>query len=560
MNREILLNALAARFAPRPDFERDPAQWLQYKLGEFSWSKQREILQSVVENRYTAVHSCHDAGKSYIASRIMSHWIDTADPGQAFVVSTAPSAAQVSAVLWREVAKAFIKAENNGHQLPGRVNRAGYPQWYVNGLLVGYGRKPADYSDSAFQGIHDFKVLVVLDEAGGIPPNIWDGADALTTNEHVRILAIGNPDRPGTRFHQICTPGSRWNHGWNVIRIDALQSPNMNLRYIRQQVQKGVLTEDDLEFLIELMDSEGLAWNDEEIPDNLRPLLVSPQWIATMGRRWGVGSQLWDAKVRGMFPKEGGNGVIPLGWVMAAVQRWKDWDEAGRPRDWSSRKVIGVDVAGEGADKTVFAVRHGRILEDFQEYSGLDGIQIAQKLKAEGKVEHGRSDPAGTIYCIDANGIGGPIVAALRHGGVEGVISFVGSARDEWRTTIDGEHDFRNNRSAAYWNLREMLDPQNEYRYGQLMLPDNEEMIADLTCPTWGVQLANPRIFVEPKDEVKKRLGRSPDFGDAVAYAFWNEAGPLDRSTQESIPWEATTVTPDEADLLDDLDGAIPWG
>src|SRR4051812_2227197 len=134
-------------------------------------------------------------GKSFIASRIIAWWIDSHPVGEAFVVSTAPSAAQVSAIMWREVAKIHRAAD-----LEGKINRAGYPQWYIGPELVGYGRKPADYEQSAFQGIHAKYVLVVIDEACGVPRHLYDAIDALVTNQNCRVLAIGNPDDAASHF------------------------------------------------------------------------------------------------------------------------------------------------------------------------------------------------------------------------------------------------------------------------------------------------------------------------------------------------------------------------
>src|SRR5690606_34556506 len=186
-------------FEPPPPYDKDLALWANDRLGEFLWSKQTEIGNSLQTERYTAVQSCHDAGKSFIAARAIAHWIDTHPLGEAFVVSTAPTNAQVAAILWREIMKAHKKGD-----LPGKIVSAGYPQWKIDGgELIGYGRKPADYSDSAFQGIHARYVLVVLDEACGISKELFDAVDALATNENARVLAIGNPDDPTSHFAEV---------------------------------------------------------------------------------------------------------------------------------------------------------------------------------------------------------------------------------------------------------------------------------------------------------------------------------------------------------------------
>lgn len=130
--------------------------------------------------------SCHGSGKSFRAARIAAWWLSTHAPGEAFVVTTAPTYKQVHAVLWREIGRAHRLAD-----LPGRITLE--DEWYIGQELVGFGRKPADYDPSAFQGIHARYVLVIIDEAGGVPKAIFDAVDSLATNIHARVLAIGNP-------------------------------------------------------------------------------------------------------------------------------------------------------------------------------------------------------------------------------------------------------------------------------------------------------------------------------------------------------------------------------
>lgn len=135
----------------------DPRRWVETITREYLWSKQREICAAMQTHRYVAVASAHDTGKSFIASRLGCHWLDTRpDP---FLVTTAPTWKQVNSILWREMRKAHRKGK-----LKGRINLDA--EWYINGdELVGFGRKPADYDQAAFQGIHALNVAVIIDEA-----------------------------------------------------------------------------------------------------------------------------------------------------------------------------------------------------------------------------------------------------------------------------------------------------------------------------------------------------------------------------------------------------------
>ena len=282
----------ARYFEPQPPspYVADPQAWARDKLGTHLWSKQREIVASVAENRRTAVHSCHGAGKSYTAATIASWWIDIHPPGDAIVVSTAPTYKQVHAVLWEE-----IRAAHRKGKLPGTVLQT--DEWKIGDVLVGMGRKPADHDPHGFQGIHRRYVLAILDEACGIPDALWTAVEAITTNADCRILAIGNPDDPATEFGKVCAPGS----GWNVIGISSFDTPNLS---------------------------------GEDIPDQLRPMLPDPGWVEDARKRWGEDSPVYKSKVLGEFPDVSEDTLIPQRWIAAADALRSTWPILGGRSRW----------------------------------------------------------------------------------------------------------------------------------------------------------------------------------------------------------------------------------
>ena len=100
---------------PEDPYLHDPDGWTRTRLGEHTTDDQITIMRSVVDHRYVAVPSCHDVGKSFSAARITAWWLDVHPPGEAFVVTTAPTAAQVSGILWREIGKAHRKGKLKGY-------------------------------------------------------------------------------------------------------------------------------------------------------------------------------------------------------------------------------------------------------------------------------------------------------------------------------------------------------------------------------------------------------------------------------------------------------------
>ena len=430
-----------------------PVAWVEDRLHEHVWSKQREILESVRDNRRTAVRSCHSAGKSHIASRVCGWWIDSHAPGEAFVVTTAPTFNQVRAILWR-----YIGQMHRKNKLPGHVNQT---EWSFDGELVAFGRKPSDYDESAFQGIHAPKVLVILDEACGIPDQLWVAADTLTTTPGCRILAIGNPDNPVTEFKRVCDPVT----SWHVISIPAASTPN---------------------------------FTDEQCPDHVKDQLVSVDWVEEKRFEWGEDSPLWTSKVLAQFPTDAPNAVVRVSDLEACRLVITDQVDA------RAEVHLGVDVGG-GGDETVIRERRGPVCG--REWtSRSDRPETIAPLVLRCIKETGA-----TIVKIDSIGIGAGLVGELRNANLPDVL-FVPvnvSQRASQPTK------FANRRAEMWWMARINC----EQGLWDLSVVD-DKMAAQLTAPRYEID-ASGRIKIESKDDIRERLRRSPDNADALLLAYY---------------------------------------
>lgn len=369
----------------------DPVGFCNHVLGDHLWGRQAEIATAVRDHRRVAVPSCHGAGKSFLAARLAAWWIACRPPGEAFVVTSAPTFAQVRAILWREIGRA-----HRAGKLPGKVTLT---EWRMGQELVGFGRKPADMDMTGFQGIHARRVLVVFDEACGIPKPLWDAAETLVTNDDSRLFAIGNPDDPASEFAQVCAPGS----GFHVITIDAMDTPNLT---------------------------------GEEIPETLRPLLVGQTWVDEMKLRWGEDSPIYQAKIRGRFPDEGTDGLFPPRLLERSL---KSEVSLAQPVE------LGVDVARFGRDETVIALRRG------------DGVEILYAGRKEdtmatcGRITAALRETGAKIVKVDDLGVGGGVTDRLRELGEPVLpvnVAIPPTERDR----------FANLRAELFWNLRERME------------------------------------------------------------------------------------------------------
>lgn len=213
--------------------------------------------------------------------------------------------------------------------------------------------------------------------------------------------------------------------------------------------------------------------------------------------------------------------VIPTAWVDAAMARWTD-EQPDLPLS-----AIGVDVARGGKDQTAIAKRYGPWYPPVKKYPGVqtpDGPTVAAVVM----VEH---EDNATIN-IDIIGVGGSGYDHVKSHWPK-TQAMNGAVRDPHARDRSGQLAFRNKRAEWYWRMREALDPVTG---DDLALPPDRELRADLIAARW--KLSAQGIQIEDKDEIKQRLGRSPDVGESIIYA----------SAPAALPPES--VTPDDMHQL----------
>lgn len=489
-----LSEQILERVAPSESVDRrDPVGWIEHNLGIELWSRQREIVESVRDNRHTGVQSAHGIGKSLVSAAIATWWVAVHPVGSAIVVTTAPTSAQLEAILWREIGRCHRRG-----QLAGRITGGMVPKWTISGTLVAQGRKPQDLTDpeqaaAAFSGIHAQHVLVIADEAAGIPAWLWDAMDTLTTTESARLLAIGNPLDPQSQFAKVCRPGS----GWNVIQISAFDSP---------------------------------AFTGEVVRAGLLEMLTSRRWVEERAQRWGEGSPLYVSRVLGEFPEAGEDVLISPALVRAAQERELEPDGPTR---------YGVDVARSGNDETVAYSNRSGVIRRVLATRGEDTMRttgrVARLLKAD----------EGSEAVIDATGLGAGVFDRLREQSLpaEAFQSASKSHKPE---------KFANRRAEAFWVLREELeagridlDPADDELASQLLSlrwhldskgrilieskeqmrkrglrsPDHADAVAMSMPPDrpvffmrWGSQQQSiyDQLHGPPPSELDRRLGPAP--------------------------------------------------
>jgi len=480
LGKEDALNRLAAscRVATLAKQQR----WQSFRLPSgFAWERVRTVevlapeptVAITVPGPHTFVTDFIEHNTTTIAIAILWFALTRESAGRDWkCVTTAGAWRQLERFTWPEIHKwaRLIRWDELGRE---PLNTQSQLLTLNIKLRLGSAFAVASDNPELIEGAHADSILYVFDESKAIAPETFDAAEGAfsgagegSSNEAFAI-AMSTPGEPNGRFYDIHRRAPGFDDWWvrHVTREEAIRA--------------GRITE---------------------------------EWCRRRWEQWGD-SAVYYNRVEGEFHSSDEDGVIPLSWVEQANERWRTWDEAGRQVP-EGRRTCGVDVARSGSDKTVISIRLGDILTELRRTSKEDTMQTTGRVRAA----LANPDHAGMLPVVDVIGIGAGVVDRLREQGIT-VEGFNASEKTK-RRDATREMGFTNCRSAAWWNMREMLDPS---RGLEVALPPDDKLTGDLTAPHWRV-VSGGNVQVESKDDIKKRLGRSPDDGDSAVMAFWPQS------------------------------------
>lgn len=462
---------------------------IDWKDGERPTIYQDEVISQLQSKGRAAERGPHGLGKTALASWIVLSFALTRDGLDWKAPTTASAWRQLTKYLWPEIHKwsKRLKWDKIGRKpFDSRLELHGLS------LKLATGEAFAVASDNAelIEGAHADHLLYVFDESKAIPDAIFDAAEgAFSGTGETFALAISTPGEPIGRFYDIHRRKPGYEDWWT--------------RHVT--LEEAVIAG-----------------------------RIDRQWAELRKVQWGESSTIYQNRVLGEFAANDEDSVIPLSWIELANDRWRELTESG---EWGTFTSVGVDIGGGGehSDKTVEALTFDNYkVKELRKYARGD-IHTATMEEA-GRVK-GILDSFGgptndrISAILDGIGLGAGSYHRLREQGYTNAYSFVASQRAEQygQPILDktGELGFADKRSAAWWIMRELLDPND----GEFVaLPPDDDLTGELTTPTKRV-MSGGKIKVESKEDVKKRLGgRSTDCADAVIEAI---AGPklVDKDT-----------------------------
>lgn len=495
---------------PHKEYQERPVEWITEKLGvpletlkwslnegypDHKWDGDKDpiilLLEALARGEDVGVESATGVGKTFIAACVVLWFLACFE--DSIVITAAPKEDQLLLHVWKEIGnlwEPFQKHFPQAELLTGKIRMkpmaAKREKWAATAFVCGIG---ADEESAAkAQGFHGKHMLWITEETPGIHRALMNAITGTRTADHNPHLALGNPNHRQDQLHRFCEKPEVTH-----IRISAYDHPNI---VAGTDVVEGA---------------------------------IGPRRLKERIREYGKGSRLYLSRIKGISPAEAEDALIKWEWCVAAAERWKD--QSFRV----GTAALGVDVANsEDGDKGAIARWDGACCTEVEDFTCPDANELGTRVVNEMNDRGIDQRQVG----IDSVGVGaGTVNEAKRLGKKVRQISSATKAIPRldtdlmWAETNDPDapsgfeqrgprvvevERFDNLRSQVWWWMREDL------RKGTCALPYDEELFQDLTTPS--VRYDKGVIRVESKDEMLKRLRRSPNKGDACCYGNWVRA------------------------------------
>lgn len=442
------------------DMYYDRPDWFAEDMCDFipdDW--QREVMLDVANNPRVTVRSGQGVGKTGVEA-VLTLWYLVTRPFPR-VVATAPTQNQLYDVLWAEINK-WLRDSRIKDMLKWtktKVYMRGYEGvWFATAKTAA---KPEN-----MQGYHEDHMLFIVDEASGVQDNILEAIMGTLSGKENKVALFGNPTKLSGFFFDTHNSNRA---DWIVRKVSSRDSQRTS-------------------------------------DDNIRML----------ERRYGEDSDVVRVRVDGEFPRNQSNGLINLAAAEEATQSNVDIRQ-------ERTLHIGADIARFGDDKTVIAARIGGRVFPLYKYTKKSTMETAGniiRIAKAMKKQYGQI--SAVAITVDDDGLGGGVTDRLREiNREEGLGYRVYGARNGGKPKDRSRYS---NWITEKWDemsirLEANMSARARGEEDLTQLPKDEELISDLTSRRYYVN-SNGRIEIEKKEEMKKRIHRSPDCADAVVLSY----------------------------------------
>jgi len=338
-------------------YARSPTLFVREVLGVEPLDYQAEFLEAIASGeRKISIRSGHGTGKSTAASWAMLWYFLMHYPNK--VVVTAPTSSQLFDALFAEMKRWINELPDAFKEVlnvkSDRVEHTSAPSEMFISARTSRAETP-----EALAGVHSEHVMLIVDEASGVPEQVFEAAAGSMSGHNATTIMLSNPTRSSGTFFE---SQNRLADSWWTRRWSCVDSP-----------------------------------------------LVSDEFIEEMKLRYGEDSNAFRIRVLGEFPQADDDTIIPFHLVETATHRDIEGD-SDLPSVW------GLDVSRFGNDKTALCKRQGSVVTEIRSWAGLDLMQTVGRVVAEYEALLPSKQPREIL--VDSIGLGSGVVDRLREIGL----------------------------------------------------------------------------------------------------------------------------------------------
>lgn len=479
--------------------------------------QQDEALYTIRHNAKVAIASGTSRGKDYLMAvagtcflYLTPYFEGDKMTGNTKVILTGPTDRQVKKIMMPEISRIF----KGSIYLPGYLTDSGIKTPFDEWFLMGF--KADDKNTEAWTGYHAANIFFGVTEASGMKQEVFNAIEG-NLQGNSRLVLVFNPN-----VNYGYAASSFKNPDFKRIRLNSLDAPNVKAKKILHPGQV------DYDWISGRLKDWCARIRQEEYRAEEGDFEFEGQWYRP--------NDLFRAKILGLFPKVSEGVLVPPEWIELAIGRWIEHHAQG----WKNNKPLrlGADVAGMGRDNSCFCPRYGDLVEKFEI---MNGGGAAVHMEVTGRIVDmlkKNTDEFNGVYAqafIDTIGEGAGVYSRLEEMTTEVInnktpgawlkgkfhsCKFSEGAVDAGGIKLKdstGVYEFLNMRAWSYWAMRDWLDPN---KGSKAMLPPDDELAQELSETQWKFR-SDGSIQLESKEDIKKRLKRSPDKADALANTFW---------------------------------------
>jgi hypothetical protein len=434
------------------EWRESPLQFVTDCINVTPSEQQIELLMAYKNNKRITVRSGHGCGKDAAVSWIMLHFLTTRP--YAKIAATAPTAHQLSDILWTEMSKwlrqstladEFVIMKDKIHQKDSKA------EWWARAISVS-ARSSSEEQAETLAGLHADHLLIIVDEASGVPDPVYIPLEGALTQADNKVILIGNMTRNQGYFYDT--------HFDDALKKDWCR----------------------------------LHW------DSRKSTNVDPSMPAYFAMKYGINSNTFRIRVEGNPPLADDETLIPL---YAAEQCVGNEFEVADDEPL----YLGVDVARYGSDDSVIMPRKGNLIMPWERYNGMNTIELG------GFIQQAYQESDAEGCAIDVIGVGAGVADWLQKHHMRNLfmvnVATAGSDIEKYDRLRDELWiRVRDKCLHGLYNFPDIKLPQDKESLGK-------QLAGELASVRYGFN-AHGGIKVESKKELKARGIASPNIADAL--------------------------------------------